>query len=213
MTSEIFLRLFIHVEEPSMKEVMDVLLPRLLAGRSVQPKVIDHGSKQGLLTNLSKRMRGYANWPEPGLRVMVLVDRDNDNCATLKSALESAAISMGMHTKSKPDHTKRFRVVNRVVIEELEAWFLGDVYALAKAYPGVSPTLGRQSRFRDPDAVAGGTWEALLKTLKKAGHYVGSNQLPKIEVVRRISPLMSLNDNRSRSFNEFLTGLNALLTN
>jgi hypothetical protein len=83
MSDETALRLFIHVEEPSMAEAMEAWLPRLLSGRAVEAKVIDHGSKWALLNNLPARMRGYANWPLPGLRILVLVDRDDDDCAEL----------------------------------------------------------------------------------------------------------------------------------
>ena len=195
-----------------MVEAMAAWLPRLIAGRAIKSKVIDHGSKWALLNNLPQRMKGYANWPEPGLRVLALVDRDDDDCADLKSKLESAAHSAGLATKSAPDSVGRFKVANRVVIEELEAWFLGDVAALSQAYPGVPLTLGNQAKFRNPDAVTGGTWEALLRVLNKAGHYRGSQRLPKIDVARRISPLMDFEANSSRSFNAFISGLEALLT-
>jgi len=190
---------------------MEALLPRLLAERTVQARVIDHGSKHSLLKNLPARMKGYARWPEPSLRVLVLVDQDNDDCSALKASLESAALSAGLATKTAPDAANRFKVVNRIVIEELEAWFLGDVPALCEAFPGVPASLANQARFRDPDAVAGGTWEALLQALNRAGHFVGSGRLPKIDVARRVAPLMDLERNRSRSFQTFLAGLEALL--
>lgn len=204
-------RLFVHVEEPSMKEAMAVWLPQLIAGRAVTSKIIDHGSKWALLNNLPTRMKGYANWPEPGLRVLVLVDRDNDDCADLKSKLERAAHAAGLATKTVPDGCGRFKVANRIVIEELEAWYLGDVAALSQACPGVPLTLNSQAKFRDPDAVAGGTWESLLRILNKAGYYTGSKRLPKIDVARRIAPFIDFQANGSRSFNAFISGTEALL--
>lgn len=204
--------LFVHVEEPSMKEAVEALLPPLLAGRSVECKIIDHGSKHALLTNLPRRLRGYADWPEPGLRIMVLVDRDDDDCMDLKRRLESAAQAARLPTKTSPDFAGRFKVVNRIVVEELEAWFLGDVPALMAAFPGIPPTLEGRAKFRNPDAVTGGTWEALLKVLKQAGHYTQSAHLPKIEVARRVATQMVAARNRSKSFQAFVTGLNALLT-
>ena len=157
-------------------------------------------------------MRGYANWPEPSLRVLALVDRDDDDCLSLKRKLELAATSAGLATKASPNGSGRFKVVNRIVIEELEAWFLGDVPALSSAFPGVSPSLADHAKFRDPDAVKGGTWEALFHVLNKAGHYRRLQHLPKIEVARIIAPLMQFDRNRSRSFQAFVTGLEALLT-
>jgi hypothetical protein len=194
-----------------MAEAMEAWLPRLLAERTVEAKVIDHGSKWALLNNLPARMKGYANWPLPGLRILVLVDRDDDDCADLKRQLEAMARSAGLATKTVPAGSGAFKVVNRIVVEELEAWFLGDVPALTDAFPGVPLTLGSQARFRDPDAVTGGTWEALLRVLNKAGHYTGAPRLPKIEVARRMAPIMRFERNRSRSFQAFLAGFEALL--
>jgi hypothetical protein len=174
------LRLFVHVEEPSMKEALDSLLPSLLPASRVEVKIIDHGSKKALLSNVPDRLRGYAKWADPALRVLVLVDRDDDDCRALKIGLEAAALSAGLASKTAPDRRGKFQVVNRIVIEELEAWFLGDIDALAESYPGVPPSLARKAAFRDPDAVRGGTWEALSRVLKTAGHYVGSDRLPKI---------------------------------
>ena len=104
-----------------------------------------------------------------------------------------------------------YKVVNRIVVEELEAWFLGDVEALMEAYPGVPPSLATKAAFRDPDAVTGGTWEALLRVLHRAGHYAGSDRLPKIEVARRVAARMQAGRNRSGSFQAFVTGLDALM--
>lgn len=192
-----------------MAAVLAALLPRLLARRPVASKVIDHGSKQALERDLSARLRGYA--PQPDIRVLVLVDRDNEDCRVLKQRLEASASRAGLATKTVPLGDGRFRVVNRIVVEELEAWFLGDVAALRTAFPGIPSTLGAMTRFRDPDAIPGGTWEALLRVLQKAGHYAGSERLPKIEVARRVAGHMTLLGNRSRSFHHFVTGLQALL--
>jgi len=96
-------------------------------------------------------------------------------------------------------------VLNRIAIEELEAWFFGDVEAVCTAYPGVPATLANRAPYRDPDAVAGGTWEALGRVLKQAGHH-GSG-LRKGEAARAIAEHMDPARNRSRSFGHFRDGL------
>ena len=211
MNGAVPVRLFVHVEEPSMKEALTVLLPRLIGQGAADCTIIDHGSKQELLKNLPGRLRGYARWAAPAPRILVLVDRDNDDCRALKDNLESMARAAGLATRTAPDFAGEFRVVNRIVVEELEAWFLGDAPALRAAYPGISPVLETRAGFRDPDALTGGTWEALHRVLKAAGHYVGSDRLPKIEVARRVAAQMVPDRNRSRSFQVFVTGLEALL--
>jgi hypothetical protein len=94
-----------------------------------------------------------------------------------------------------------------LAIEELEAWFFGDIAALHAAYPRISLTLSQQAKYRDPDAIRGGTWEALGRLL----HSYYPTGLPKIEVARAVSALMEPERNRSRSFQVFRKGLLTLL--
>lgn len=41
-------------------------------------------------------------------------------------------------------------VINRILIEELESWFFGDVDALVAAYPGVAPTPAQKANTGTP---------------------------------------------------------------
>ncbi len=98
----------------------------------------------------------------------------------------------------------------RIAIEELEAWFFGDVDALREAYPQVPRNLGRRAQFRDPDAITGGTAEALERVLKQAGYY--RSGMPKVEVARRVAEHMDPGQNRSRSFQALVDGLQRLVS-
>jgi hypothetical protein len=100
-------------------------------------------------------------------------------------------------------------VVSRLAIEELEAWFFGDAEAIVGAYPKMPPKLASKRRYRNPDAITGGTWEALERELQKAGYYRGG--LPKVEVARMVSQHMDPQRNRSRSFQVFREGVRALV--
>lgn len=204
-------RLYVHVEEPSMQAVMQVLLPRLIVTDAIPWQIIDHGSKHALLRDLPRRLAGYARLAHEDIRVLVLVDRDDDDCIALKRRLEDMAAKVGLATRSAPGAAGRFCVVNRIVVEELESWFFGDVQAVRAAYAGVPASLEARAAFRDPDAIRGGTWEALDRVLKRAGHYAGTQRLPKIEVARRIAPHMRPERNRSASFRHFHQGLAALV--
>ncbi|HEY5853216.1 MAG TPA: DUF4276 family protein [Aldersonia sp.] len=97
------------------------------------------------------------------------------------------------------------QVLNRIAVEELEAWFLGDVNAICAAYPGVPTTLANRSGLRDPDAVRGGTAEALERVLKQSGDATGG--LSKTDAARRIALHMEIENNRSNSFCQFRDGL------
>ena len=102
-----------------------------------------------------------------------------------------------------------FQGVNRNAIEELEAWFFGDPAAVGAAYPGVPKTLGRRAPFRDPDAIEGGTWEALERVLQKAGHHLGG--LRKVQAARDIARHMDPERSRSRSFRVFRDAIRGLV--
>jgi hypothetical protein len=165
--------------------------------------------KADLLSKLPARLRGYQSWIPPDWRVIVLVDEDRDDCTRLKQQLEHAARHANLPTKSAVRGHRHFHVVNRIAVEELEAWFFGDVEALATAYPGVPTSLSRRAKFRDPDAITGGTWEALEKVLQSAGYFAAG--LPKIEVARTIGQHLDPSRNQSRSFRSFVAGLRACL--
>jgi len=142
-------------------------------------------------------------------RVVVLIDSDNKNCHALKEELEQAAKSAGFLAKSSCQSPATSEVMNRLAIEELEAWFFGDVEAICQAYPGVPKHLHRRARFRDLDAIQGGTWEALQRVLQRAGYFTSG--FSKRKVARDISRFMEPDRNRSKSFQVFRDGLRAMI--
>jgi hypothetical protein len=154
---------------------------------------------------LPDRLRGYRAWIPESWRIVVIVDADSDDCREIKARLERAAVQAGLITKFSAGAISRFQVLNRLAIEELEAWFFGDIQALHAAYPRISPNLGNRARYRDPDAIIGGTWEALERELKRAGYFPGG--LSKITAAREISKFMAPERNRSKSFQVFRQGL------
>lgn len=203
--------LHIHVEEPSMEAFLEDFLPRYLDPQ-LSWKIIDHNSKWQLLQKLPHRLAGYARIPiEYRPKTLVLVDRDDDDCLILKARLESFAANANLVSKTAGDGVK-FEVVNRIVVEELEAWFFGDVQALAASWPGVPLNLGARAGFRDPDAIVGGTHEVLLRVLQRAGHLRSVDRLPKIDTARRMAGRLESDRCTSRSFQQFLTGLDALVS-
>jgi len=107
------------------------------------------------------------------------------------------AADAGLVPRSKAGR-KPYVVVNRLAIEELEAWYFGDWEAVRLSYPRVAATIPAQAKYRVPDAVAGGTWEAFERVLQKAGYFkIG---LAKIEAAKAIAANMEPTRNGSRSF-------------
>lgn len=183
----------ILVEELSMEAFLNVLLPRLFP--SCTFRVHSFQGKKDLLDKLPARLKGYAHWPLNYGRIVVVVDCDDDDCHELKQQLEKAATTAGLRTRSGGGQTP-WQVVNRIAIEELEAWYFGDWAAVRRAYPRVSPTVPH----RNPDKIKGGTWEAFERILKKKGYF--KNGLRKVEAAH-IKP----DGNRSHSFAKFRDAL------
>jgi hypothetical protein len=185
----------ILVEEPSMEAALRLIVPRIIGDVSFE--VYPHQGKRDLLDKLPARLRGYAAWLPQDWRIMAIVDRDDEDCRQLKHRMEKAAARAGLSTRSG-SRGPGYQVVNRLAIEELEAWFFDDWEAVRAAYPAVSAQVPNQRAHRDPDAIQGGTWEALERILKRAGYF--RSGLRKIEAARAIAGHMDPERNRSGSF-------------
>ena len=196
------------LEEESAGEALSNVVPKIVGGQVSFSTHIFQG-KRDLLNALPARLRGYAKWLPSDWRIVVLVDRDNDDCHALKAKMGKMVKEAGLISRTATSGKGVFHVLNRIAIEELEAWFFGDVEALVSAYRGVSPTLAKKRGFKDSDAITGGTWEKLERILKNAGYYRAG--MPKIEVARSISSHMVPDRNRSRSFRTFCQGLRELI--
>lgn len=142
------------VEEPSMEAALRMLLPRILGGRSFE--IHAYQCKQDLLSRLPGRLRGYRRWIPGNWRIAVIVDRDNDDCRELKAHLEQVALEADFTTRTAP-RGSLWTVVNRIVIEELEAWYFGDWEAVQMAYPRVPGTIPSRAKYRNADRIEGGT--------------------------------------------------------
>jgi hypothetical protein len=187
------------VEEPSMEAFLRELLPRLLPqGRSFE--VYPFQGKSDLLEKLPDRLRGYAGWLPNDWRIVVVVDRDDDDCLDLKQRLEQFAAEARLSTRTQPRRGD-WQLVNRVAIEELEAWYFGDWASVRSVYARVAPTIPSRATFRAPDSIAGGTWEAFERVLQRHGYFQGG--LRKIEAARTIGAVLDPERCSSPSFRTF----------
>ncbi len=198
------MHLEILLEEPSAEEALKIIVPRMVPPE-VSFRIHAHLSKADLLGSLEGRLRGYSRWMPRDWMIVVLVDEDRGDCRELKARLERASQRAGLVSKSRRRGGQLFQMLNRIAIEELEAWFFGDIDALRAAYPRVPGTLAARAAYRNPDAIGGGTWEALERVLRNAGYHRGG--LPKIAAAKAISNHMMPERNRSHSFQVFRTGL------
>ena len=156
--------------------------------------------KLALLRKLENRLRGYATWLPADHRIVVVVDRDDDECHELKSRLEQLCKDAGLRSRRAAGDAD-WQVVTRIAIEELEAWYFGDWQAVRRAYPRVSPDIPRRARYRDPDAIRGGTCEACERVMNGYGYF--KEGLAKVEAAAAIGEHIEPMRNRSHSFAVF----------
>lgn len=182
MTKIVFL-----VEERSMKELLDGLLPRLFPSMSFI--CVSHRGKAHLERSLPNKIR---TWREPGVRFVVMRDKDQADCVATKRKLARMCEDAG-----RPD------TLVRIVCEELEAWYLGDPDALADAFGDERLRgIGRRARFRDPDSVR--------QPAKAVGELAPEFQ--KVSGARRMAESMSRERNASHSFQVLMSGLDRILS-
>jgi len=191
------------VEELSMEQFLRSLLPRWLP-EDVTFEIHAFQGKMDVLQKLEARLRGYAAWLPDQWRIWVLLDRDADDCRELKQQLETIAARVGLLSKSTST-TNDWRVVHRIVIEELEAWYFGDWESLRSLYPRLPKNLRARETYRDPDGIVGGTWEALERLLQSIGEYPAG--LGKTDLARRIGAIIDVHRSDSRSFHHLHTSL------
>ncbi len=192
------------VEGLSDEVVLLNVVPKIV-GQAVSFDIHPFDGKPDLLSKLEGRLKGYSHWLPDDWRIVVLIDEDREDCIELKRKLESCAEHAGLQTRSGSILGQPYVVLNRLAIEELEAWFFGDIPALKQAYARIPASLNQKAGFRNPDSIPYGTWEALEKVMKNNGYFrTGMN---KIEAARSISVYMEPGRNKSHSFMVFREGL------
>ncbi|NOY90539.1 MAG: DUF4276 family protein [Deltaproteobacteria bacterium] len=196
--------LHLLVEGPSERAFLEPWLKRLL--RSVAVKVHPHQGKgslpanltsppppkqRGLLDQLPAKLRGFANAGSPPPGVLVLIDADDDDCIDLAACIRRAADAVA------PD----LPVVVCIAVEETEAFYLGDLAALERAYPNADMEMARAYA---PDSVCG-TWELF-------GEVIGDGGGNKVLWAERMGESLTTSAARSRSpsFRALVRGLKHL---
>ena len=180
-------KLVFLLEERSMADLLDHLVPRLFPGIPFQ--CIPHEGKRDLAKSVPRKLRA---WREPGVRFVVMRDQNGADCRQVKAQLVELCRRAG-----------RDDVLVRVVCRELEAWYLGEPEALVRAFPHAGARVRRElrrRRFRNPDEVVNPS-AAVAQFIPDFQKRLGA---------RRIGALLS-RDNRSRSFRVFLEGVERLI--
>lgn len=153
------MRLHILVEGPSEVELLERWLPRALPRHAFKiyphegrgslppnPEAPPDPMRRGLLDQLPAKMRAFGRALDPATdAVLVLVDADRDDCRDLKQEIVAALA----HCNPAPRH------LIRIAVEETEAFYLGDLPAVRRAFLRVKPGQLREYVQDSQD----GTWE------------------------------------------------------
>jgi hypothetical protein len=129
------------VEERSAEQALRVLLPRIVPNADFEVRVFR--GKIDLLKRLPDRLKGYATWiTRANTCLVVLVDRDDDDCLKLKADMEQMASAAGLLTVAAVSLSRQAEVLNRIAVEELEAWFFGTFQRSVRPIHGYLHRLG-----------------------------------------------------------------------
>lgn len=173
-----------------MTETLRVLLPKVLPDwqESEHWLALTHRGKSDLEKSIPRKLKG---WNEPGARFVILRDNDGGDCRQRKQRLRTLSSS-----RMEQD------VLIRIVCQELESWFLGDLGAVQAAFPRAVRNPNRvPERLRDPDSLTNAADELARLTGTKT----------KVSRAQSIAKHLKPEANRSVSFNHFIAGLKRLV--
>ncbi|MCP2258432.1 protein of unknown function (DUF4276) [Streptoalloteichus tenebrarius] len=128
--------------------------------------------------------------------MIVLIDRDGDDCAQLKERLEKEARSARLVTRATSP--TEWVVATRIAARELENWYFGDWTAVRRSFSQVAERPPASYR-NNPDCAAKKTSEAFVGVLRDAGIRLES----KPTWAKRIAPHLEPERNTSPSFRAF----------
>ena len=143
-------------EEESMKVTLEIFLSRFWPTKTpgVDWIALSFQGKSDLEKNIVPKMKSW-NYGTP--HFVILRDQDGDDCKLLKARLCEIAAQGGC----------AFTV--RVVCNELESWFLGELESVEAAYPASKATKWKNAaKFRVPDDL-GNASEELEKLVDITG--------------------------------------------
>ncbi|NCC58779.1 MAG: DUF4276 family protein [Synergistales bacterium] len=184
------MKLVCLLEERSAKEVLKVILPRILPQGVLFETYAFEGKR-----DLKRKLQHHIQyWQGNGDVFLVLMDQDGDDCVAAKDDLVEIIKKTG----------KAGRTLVRIACHELKNFFLGDLAAVEQGLSirGLSEKQG-MSKYRAPDKLANAPDE--LKKLTK-------NEYSKISGSRRIAPFLKIDgSSRSTSFNNLVRGIKKLV--
>ena len=187
-------RLLFIVEGETEAAFLQAFLPRagIPAG---QFQVFPHDGKPGVIAHFHRLI---CRLDDPEARFIVLVDKDSRDCRQLKREI------LDLAQKECPAQVERLLV--RIACRELEAWHLGDVDALRKAYPTTRDAKWRKIERRDPDPdIDRPPYPSVI--LRNLPDFTKRDAARKMGDILGRKWAENANGNRSASFRYFVSGV------
>lgn len=175
--------LVVLTEEPSAKDLLQGLLPRLLPdGWSF--RCLSFEGKQDLEKRMGRTLRA---WQNPEARFVVLRDQDSGDCRAIKAGLLDRCLAVGRHG-----------VLVRIACRELESWILGDLQAFAVEFSvPAAARAAAKAKYRDPDQLG--------SPVQELRNFAPDYQ--KRDGARRMGLRLTPDRNNSQSFRVFCAGI------
>jgi hypothetical protein len=174
-----------RAEEPSGQVIAECLAQKLgLADRTI---LLAHQGKSDLDRSLQIKIGHWRAQRPP--KFIIMRDNDGADCAKLKGRLVDR-----IPIRAIP------QVKVRLVVQELESWYLGDLSAVVQAgfaREAVVAPHRRTAKLKNPDR---------LNNAKQVFRGLVS-RTGQIALARGIGPHLSLTENRSPSFHHFVAAL------
>ncbi|MCA3563224.1 MAG: DUF4276 family protein [Methylocystis sp.] len=178
--------IYVLTEERSAERIVRSLADRYAPAADVV--VVPHSGKSDLCASFPRKITAI-RYPADA-RFIVLHDNDSANCRTLKARL----------TQLLPANASN-RVKIRIVMQELESWYLGQPEALSGAgliTQASCDKIKKRAKFRNPDS---------LGNAKQEFYRLHARENQPIALAELIAPHLKPEDNRSPSFQLFVRTL------
>ncbi len=183
------MNLVCFTEERSAKEMLQIIIPKILPANYNLHHIIAFDGKQDLEKQIKLKLK---NWQLPNTKFLIIRDQDSGDCITIKKELLEKVEFSGKQDVS----------LVRIACRELESFYLGDLLAIETGL-NIKKLSKQQNKekYRTPDT---------LPNAKKELQRIAKNYC-QISGSRAISHHLKLNgSNKSTSFNFLISGIQKL---
>ena len=187
----------ILVEDASGEKFLNIMVPKIIDVTKHTFNVVSYKGLGDLLKSLPPLLKAYGkSWQNYEAAVIVVCDLDKRCLKQFRQEL------LAVLNQCNPQPETRFCIA----VEEGEAWLLGDIAAIKKAFPHAKNAV---LDTYENDAICG-TWEKLADAIHKGGVKQLKLENPgaaKCDWAEKIAPFMTIENNQSPSFNYFVKKL------